>query len=387
MVSNLTSIDEVWERLREAFGDPKMMLSRRLQQLKNFDLNRKDPEKIITGISNLVNVMREVASLAEKHKVEEHLYYGESMARINHLIGDRRSTKFISETCEEDLSPKQTWLRMINFLIKERKVNEQKKLLTIHHDTKHKEDSNKQSGSKRYGSSFHTSSTPAIYSICNAHEGSNDHVSTNGPKGTRIIQYYTCKDFVNKTPAERFKLLKNKGFCTQCLYPGADASLGKYADGKCQYYFTCAHPSHQRHPVQTHVLLCEEHKSSNKNKELLQNFIQRFIRSPLLPCFAREISLFKISNEHCNDRGIYLLQRVRIDNNDFVIFFDNGCSDFVITKNAVKMIGSRVTQISSQPVTISGVGNSQTEANSGVYNIDSGVYVFQVSLRSFQSIP
>ena len=85
-----------------------MMLSRRLQQLKNFDLNRKDPEKIITGISNLVNVMREVVLFAEKYKVEEHLYYGESMARINHLIGDRRSTKFISETCEEDLSPKQT---------------------------------------------------------------------------------------------------------------------------------------------------------------------------------------------------------------------------------------------------------------------------------------
>ena len=83
----------------------KMMLSRRLQQLKNFDLNRKDPEKIITGISNLVNVMREVVLFAEKYKVEEHLYYGESMARINHLIGDRRSTKFISETCEEDLSP------------------------------------------------------------------------------------------------------------------------------------------------------------------------------------------------------------------------------------------------------------------------------------------
>ena len=199
MVSNLTSIDEVWERFRDEFSDPKMMLSRRLQQLKNFDLNRKDPEKIITGISNLVNVMRKVVLFAEKYKVEEHLYYGESMARINHLIGDRRSTKFISETCEEDLSPKQTWLRMINFLIKERKVNEQKKLLTIHHDTKHKEDSNKQNGSKRYGSSFHTSSTPAIYSVCNAHEGSNDHVSTNGPKGTRIIQYYTCKDFVNKT--------------------------------------------------------------------------------------------------------------------------------------------------------------------------------------------
>ena len=33
------------------------------------------------------------------------------------------------------------------------------------------------------------------------------------------------------------------------------------------------------------------------------------------------------------------------------------------------MLGSRVTQISSQPVTISGVGNSQTEANIGVYNV------------------
>ena len=78
--------------------------------------------------------------------------------------------------------------------------------------------------------------------------------------------------------------------------------------------------------------------------------------SSFLPSIAREISLF---NKHCDDRGIYRLQRVRIDINDFVIFvMIMDAVTLLSQNNAVKMLGSRATQISSQPVTISGVGNS-----------------------------
>ena len=372
MVKSLITIDEVWRRLRESFGDPRMMMSRRLQQLKNLDLNKKDPEKLISGISSLISIMKEVSSLAEKHHVEEHLYYGDSMARINQLIGDRRSTKFITHICDEDLTPKQKWFRLIDFLTKERRVNEQKQLLTTFDQTqKTKEDSNKQI-KRNNASSFHTTlplSSEVSCSICSAPDGSDDHTSTNGPKGCKILQYYTCKDFVTKSPAERFNLLKNKGFCIQCLFPGADASSGKHAEGRCQRDFTCSHPSHNKYPVKKHVLLCEEHKSSDINKDLLQKFVQRFIRNPLLPDFSRQISLYKTSNKLCNDRGIYLLQEVCVDNKNLLIFYDNGCSDFVITKKAVDLLGSRVKQISTQSVTLGGVGNSTTQSLNGIYTV------------------
>ena len=109
MVKTLNTIDEIWVRLKEAFGDTRIMLSRKLQQIKSFDFNKRDPEKLIAAFSKIISVMKEASELAEKHKIEEYLYYGDSMAKINQLIGDRRSIRFISSTCEENLSPKQTW--------------------------------------------------------------------------------------------------------------------------------------------------------------------------------------------------------------------------------------------------------------------------------------
>lgn len=51
MVKNLSSIDEIWNRLREAYGDTKILLTKRLQHLRNRDLNKKDPEKLVNGLS------------------------------------------------------------------------------------------------------------------------------------------------------------------------------------------------------------------------------------------------------------------------------------------------------------------------------------------------
>ena len=36
---------------------------------------------------------------------------------------------------------------------------------------------------------------------------------TYGPRGSKVIQYFSCKHFVEKTPAERCSLLRSKGYC------------------------------------------------------------------------------------------------------------------------------------------------------------------------------
>ena len=101
-----------------------------------------------------------------------------------------------------------------------------------------------------------------ICHICGAFFGESDHVSTNGPGGSKIIQYFSCRTFVEKTPAQRFSLIRKKGFCFQCLFPGAKRSQGKHNEGKCQQEFACPHPSYAKYPKRKHFLLCDEHKGS-----------------------------------------------------------------------------------------------------------------------------
>ena len=112
--------------------------------------------------------------------------------------------------------------------------------------------------------------------ICAICEG-DDHVATMGPRQKKLIQYFTCKRFVEMSCAERLSELMKKHLCIQCLFPGADFKTGKHKDGKCQRDFACQHPSHNNYNVKKHVLVCDEHKDTDENKKLLEEYKRRFI--------------------------------------------------------------------------------------------------------------
>ena len=94
------------------------------------------------------------------------------------------------------------------------------------------------------------------------------------------------------TPKDHFILIKNKGLCIQCLYPGARQDQGKHKARKCQREFICHNPSHQKHSVKKHVLICEEHKNSQDNQALLETYRTNCIlRRPDLEEFSKSIKL------------------------------------------------------------------------------------------------
>ena len=65
---------------------------------------------------------------------------------------------------------------------------------------------------------FNTFSFP-ICSICQSADGVSDHVSTSGPSGSRIIQYYTCMKFADVTPANRLSSTQGKGVLLSVSLP------------------------------------------------------------------------------------------------------------------------------------------------------------------------
>ena len=171
------------------------------------------------------------------------------------------------------------------------------------------------------------------------------------------------------SPANRHAVLITKGFCVQCLFPGANASTGKHKEGKCQRDFSCPHPSHQNFP-RKHVLVCQDHKDTTANKNLLETYKSRYMKNPNLPSFAKNISLsfhsrsFQSTSQNqsatSTEKGIYLLQKIVINQKVFTIFYDNGCSNFLVQHDAIKMMGSHAKKESSQITHIGGVGNTLT---------------------------
>ena len=74
----------------------------------------------------------------------------------------------------------------------------------------------------------------------------------------------------------------------------------------------------------------------------------------------------KVDQSIITDKGIYLLQTIRLNGESFNIFYDTGC-DFVISIDAVKRLGDKAIQEFPGPIMLGGVGDTQTESKHGVY--------------------
>ncbi|XP_066913300.1 uncharacterized protein [Clytia hemisphaerica] len=360
-----------------------MLVSRKLADIKKLDpiKTRHDPAKILRTITGMIKVLRDLISLAEQHKIENQLYYGDCLDQVYQLLDDTRLDKWLATICEEEITEKQKWSNLIIFLEKDVKLLQQKQLIKLP-TNKDDKDGKSKSGKSGYGSHHVPPSQdpePACY-FCDG-KCPSEHIQTRGPWGKMVTQYFACKQFVDNTPRERLSTLKRKGLCFQCLLPGAKLSEGKHRDGRCQYEFVCKHPSHSSWTVKKHVLVCDDHKDTDDNQTLLQRFKDKFInRNQQLPTFVKEIKVsfhtdchinaMPSDNVHHSSPGIYLLQQILVNNQKFTVFFDNGCSDFIIRKSAVNRLGSYATQIFSGSVNIGGVGGTSTQSSHGIYLVN-----------------
>ena len=250
LVKNLDDINEIWNRLKLTYGNPKNLLERKLDELSNIQqiFRAKDPEKIIDGLSKIITVMKDLMILSKHHNIEGKLYHGNGIERIYRLLGDGRVTRWLTLSCEEELEGEQLWKRLISYLEKDMKIQQQRSLIQKIEDPKTKSSKDHKSDRKQHAhvtnqrskvsdSYNNATTTQSTCAIC----GSTDHISTNGPNNSKLIQYFSCEKFVSMSPSERFKELIKKKLCFQCLFPGANHSQGKHSDGRCQRDFVCPH--------------------------------------------------------------------------------------------------------------------------------------------------
>ena len=190
------------------------------------------------------------------------------------------------------------------------------------------------------------------------------------------------------TPVQRYSILKQKGLCHQCLFPGASQSFGKHQDGNCQRDFICPHSSHDRYTCKKHVLVCQDHATDQENDKILQLYKQRCIeRQQSLLDFSKDIKLTfhsdvesshisnrnSVGEDSVSNRAIYIFQTIDVDGKRYTIFFDLGCSDMVIRKHAASNLNHRCQLEYKGDVTISGVGQS-SQKSMGIYKIKLPLY-------------
>ena len=300
LVKNVTDIDDIWKRLKDAYGDCKIMLSNKLAEFSSIgDMwKQRDPLKTVDALSKIINLMRDLLQLAKRHKIENNLFFGGAIDNVYHLMGHARLNRWLLNVGDDEQGESQ-WLELLEFLEKELKVAQQHANIMASQPKKQTKDF-KDPASKRTfptynvgGSNNNINKSPHNDGLC-TYCGESGHVQTNGPGGMKLVQYFACKQFADASCAQRLSNIQSKGFCIQCLFPGANSGQGKHKEGRCQRDFVCPHPSHSRFTVKKHVLLCDDHKDTSENKEILEKYKSRCILRPRntdLPTYAKEIHL------------------------------------------------------------------------------------------------
>ena len=204
---------------------------------------------------------------------------------------------------------------------------------------------------KRKSPSGFQVSSPTAELLCHfCGEGQHTVVTTS--KGNLIIPYYLCAKFVALTPSGRYSKLKSKNLCTTCILPGAV----KNSRHRCFYTnFCCPHTHGSAEKI--HVLLCEQHKSDEKNKKLAEKSKDKFVKNCTqnLPQFCGSLSLLSFTVQILRDGEMlpfqkfnaladvkdsrkFLLPTIQIENIRLNIFYDNRCGDLVIRKKALDLL-------------------------------------------------
>ena len=71
-------------------------------------------------LTKLINGMKELSDLAEKHKIEENLFHSSNLVKIYDVIGRKRQIKFMERNLGKEMSVKEEWSGIISFLISDK---------------------------------------------------------------------------------------------------------------------------------------------------------------------------------------------------------------------------------------------------------------------------
>ena len=107
------------------------MLKRKLAEIGKINnlWKIRDTEKIVEALNKIINTMKDLKKLASDHGIKSKLYSGDGLEKIYQLLGDSRMTRWLAIVCEEAYDDEELWLKLVEFLEKELKVQQQKVLI------------------------------------------------------------------------------------------------------------------------------------------------------------------------------------------------------------------------------------------------------------------
>ena len=130
MVKLVDDMEEIWKILKDAYGDPKVLLDCELKVVRELGplSKTKDPQDIALSLSKLGNTMENLSTTAKTHGIEYDLFNSHTEGFIYEILGNERVERYMEKYDEKLGHPENDWQLMIDFVREEAK---QKSKITL----------------------------------------------------------------------------------------------------------------------------------------------------------------------------------------------------------------------------------------------------------------
>ena len=337
-VKELRTLDEIWVRLKEEFGNPSRMLKNKLLEILAINpvpRTRKVRERS-EAVLKIINLLTDAFKLAEDHDLQLELYcknekvLGQLLKQLPplwlhdwHALKKSSKEELATKTVDAPawMSDRLKWELYKQFLteqlanLKEEELMDDALKDISLEDPKNKIKDKDKDVPKSTFTSDRTCTSDELECECDDFydyedfsEDKSCHVVNSGVvelpcklcKGPTHKHYWDCQKFMEMKHAERFELFINPkknmnpkphvgnllGECAACLVPNTKFPHNCHENEEVKKWL-CTE-SHQR-PV--HILCCKHHTNKNKNiwEQFQYNTKVGFVQDEVIPTWKREM--------------------------------------------------------------------------------------------------
>ena len=393
MVKLVENIDDIWKVLKDAYGDPKVLLNCELDNVRKLGslAKIKDHQELSMALSKLANAMENLKKTATTHNIEQELFNSHTEGLVYEIMGDQRVDRFLEKfDSKAGPSSEGDWKLIIDFLRDEarRKSRMALKLNTAankgHKNDKDKPGSTSKSNYSGGDTSDQDESAKSSYlseskggcKVCGGSSCEN--------KSEKEFEYVKCSKFREMKQGQKLAMLKKDKICFQCLKP--NHPWKKECPNK---EYGCQNEDHKKFNKAFHVVVCEDHKDDEANVKLLEEYkLKIFKKKANIPKnfvtntpavykaegkIPKETPATDKDDVEEKEHAIFMLQRIKVEKELLNLFFDGGCGDMVCSKDGTtrlsKCRGDRATEVIPGPTQLIGVSDTVIESEHGLWTL------------------
>ena len=416
--------DEVFEYLKETYGNPRLLLNKQVEEVKKLGKCDNFNEEKRRGWALAMKAKLEYThQLAETHKLLSELYHSGIIEAVQSQLPWRLQDELITlmeEESEGELIPRKDLfdylVKFIGTVCKRATFKINNGLANAARDEKSGAGKGNQAGSKQANQKKNFHNSERSEERDSNQESSSEKekskksskkkgekkkpekksyvASTGAPVQCKICKNeqnthaFYCKKFQETPVSDRYKLVGLSRVCMRCLRSDTEVDFkerkawwSKHKEDCVTDWVCKVEDCKDKWPArQCHFLICSDHETENKAKE--QDFIKTLDKKQLGKDFKFFYNVPSFVNWNMNiketagkpvkgwevlpdvvDPSIFMLQHVLVDGHKLLVFYDSGCLTASISQRAAEILDAE--EIRPGPTVLNVAGGETVDIPGG----------------------